>query len=254
MAEDHLAYVGFLAQELRTAYGHEVLLLDDPFEAEAELQRNRYDAVIADILFDEMLEQFSERAPQRTNILTSDRLIRSGLSIMKAAQSAGTGVIVWTAGDAYRKLHMAFAYQELGVRAFCSKRSAAGAQGLHDALNSVAAGNDSIDVIIGAALPSPHSVGLRQTLLSKPTSKRAIWRALAVGSRSREAVKALTGFETSTIGDLVRNMHDDLQALGMRLQTSASTLDERAKFNECLSFAEFYAQFFLDDTVRAMYP
>lgn len=77
---------------------------------------------------------------------------------------------------------------------------------------------------------------------------------MAVGARSRDAVSSLTGLEPRTIGGLVAQMHTDLRALGMRLQTSASKLDERAKFNECLSFAEFYAQFFLDDAVRAIYP
>jgi hypothetical protein len=73
------------------------------------------------------------RSRDRQDPPSTNRLILSGLSIVYAANAAGTPVAVWTSGEPSRKLHVIFAYEELRVRAFVSKRSSAGPANLDQA-------------------------------------------------------------------------------------------------------------------------
>jgi DNA-binding NarL/FixJ family response regulator len=252
MAEDH-SYADYYVDALRERYGHEVVQVRDPVEAQAALAGGGFDAAVVDIIFDAMPEEFAARSRDRHNPLSTDRLILSGLSIVYASNAAGTPVVVWTSGESNRKLHVIFAYEELRVRAFVSKRSSAGPANLDEALRSAVAGREYADVIIAASLPPARAVPMRQTILSDPASKRTIWRALAVGARSRKDIAVVTGLEEKTIGDLVLAMYEDVTALGVRLPTSSPHFDSRARLNELASFASFYSAFFLDDAVRVVF-
>jgi DNA-binding NarL/FixJ family response regulator len=251
LAEDEVGYSDFIVEELQRTYGHEVVFAEQPTAAVRRLHAGGIDAVVTDLLFEPALQDFLERTVGRSNPLTAERLITSGLSVIRAAREAGAGVVVWTSGSQNRQLHVIFAYEDLAVRAFCSKRSAGRARNLHHALTAVVEGRDWIDVISAAALPPPGTFPLRQTILSTPASKRSIWRALAVGARSRTDVRQLTGFAPK---NLVQPMHDDLRALMPNLQVGRWRFAARAKFNELQAFAVENSQFFLDNTVREMYP
>jgi len=251
LADDELGYATYYADELRNRFGHDVVCIDEPSAAVTALHGGGFQAVVSDLLFDPAVREFNARAEARRNPLTADSLMISGLAIVRAALEAGVAAVVFTTGSQDRQLHMILCYEDLNVRAFCSKRSRGRAQNLHEAVTAVADGRPWIDVILASALPPPGTVPLRETILSGPASKRSVWRALALGARSRTDVEELTGFAPR---NLVLQMHDDLRALLPSVQSGRSRFATRAKFNELSAFAIDNSEFFLDDAVREMYP
>jgi DNA-binding NarL/FixJ family response regulator len=253
IAEDQVQYTDFFVQDLRTTYGYDVSHVGDPLAAQRQLATGGFEVAIVDMLFDRAIEAFDRRDLSR-NPLSSGSLIVSGLSVIRAALASGAAVVVWTSGEPNRRLHLVFAYEDLGVRAFCSKSSHGGVRSLDHAISRTLAGQEAIDVTLAAYLPSPKAVPLRRTLFREPAQKRAIWRALAVGARTREEVADLLGISALYIRNLISPMYEDLRSLNTGLRAGVPETESRAKFVELTMFASRNREFFLDEAVCALYP
>jgi DNA-binding NarL/FixJ family response regulator len=253
IVEDGAQYVDFFAKELIRDYGHQVVVADNPRTAEDLLCTGGFDVVVADILFDAEIEAFDYMARTRRVPLTADRLIVSGLTVVGAAMAARIPVAIWTTGEPNRHLHLIFAYEVFGVRSYCSKRAGGGSLTLHQAIVNAVEGRPYADPVLRSFLPPHGAPSLALTLFSEPESKRAVWRALALGAHSRDEVEDLTAIAAKTVGNLTSRMFDDLAALDPGTE-HPGRFRGRSKFNELIRYASGNRAFFLDDAVRAVFP
>jgi DNA-binding NarL/FixJ family response regulator len=253
VVEDGEQYVGYFAEELAGQYGHEVAVATSPASAEELLATSEFEVAVVDILFDEEIERFDQMAATRRVPLTADRLIVSGLTVLRNALAANVSTAVWTSGEPNRHLHLIFAFETLGVRSFCSKRARGGSRTLHQAIVSAAEGRRSIDPLLQSYMLPDGAPSLARTIFSEPVSKRMIWRALAVGAHSRDEVEDLTGIAARYVGKLTQAMFDDLALLDPGTQHPGRWRG-RSKLNELVRYASTNRAFFLDDAVRTVYP
>jgi DNA-binding NarL/FixJ family response regulator len=157
------------------------------------------------------------------------------------------GIVLWTSGEANRRLHLLYAEEELKIRAYCSKSSGTGkADVLNAAILAAAAGRPYVDPVLSAYLPSSHSHPISQTIF-RDEKHRAIWRAIALGAHSREEIAELTGHPRRTIGNLMPDLLVQLLTLDPGIQAGKP-------LNEIVRYANRNWEFFLDDAVRARFP
>lgn len=223
----------------------------DPLEAERCLAAAGFDVAVVDMLYEHLTFEFDRRRLARAVTPTSASFLVSGLYAIAAFRRANPdgGVVVWTSGEANRRLHLLFAFESLGVRTFCSKSSGTGkADVLHRTILSACAGEDRVDPVLNSYLPAPGSPTISETVLRDELS-RAIWRALALGHHTREEIAAVTGYAKKTIGNATAGpVHDRLRMLDPGLPAGGRPLPELV----------FYAgrnwEFFLDEAVRRTHP
>lgn len=251
LVEDHSAYAGLVQRELQARYSHEVTMATDPILANRRLEEQDYEVVVVDVLYEPLIRDFNTQRLARKVMPTSGRLLLSGLSVLRASTGANrtTKTVVWTSGETNRYLHILFAHEELGVRAFCSKTAGSGTiDSLHKSIVAAATGNGYVDQLLNPYLPADDSVPLRRTIL-REDSRRAIWRAMALGYHSRKEVSRVTGYSERHVGNMIPLMvSEDLQLLDPGLRPGKSPL------NELIQYAARNWEFLLDDTVREMYP
>jgi len=250
LVEDHSQLAGPISRELMGEYGHEVDWVRDPLEARHQLQHKRYEVAVVDLLYEHLTQQFDARRLSRRVSLTGSQMLITGLSAVQAFREQVTtgGVVLWTSGEANRRLHLLFAYEDLGIRAYCSKSAGTGkADVLNDTLVAAANRQSHVDPVLNAYLPATGHRRIGDTLL-REESKRAIWRALSLGAHTRAEISAVTGYSERTIGNLVPRMLDDLVEFDPGFRPGRSPLGEVA------SYASRNWEFFLDDAVRAIYP
>jgi DNA-binding NarL/FixJ family response regulator len=250
LIEDHGPLAGLVSRELHQEYGCEVTYARDPLEARAAYHHANFDLAIVDLLYEHLNRDFDSRRAAGTASLTSKELLLSGLAAVRelAAEPAGTGVVIWTSGEASRRLHLLFAYEDLAARVFCSKSAGTGKLDiLIEALRAAAEKRTYIDPVLNSYLPADGAPTISSTILHDP-ARRSVWRALAIGARTRSQVSEITGYTSRTVGNLIPEMFSDLSALDAGLRTSGSPM------NEVISYASRNWEFFLDDTVRELYP
>lgn len=246
LVEDHSGYAGLVCRELGTAHGHETVLVSDPAAALRELATRAYDVAVVDVLYEPLVRDFAAR---RTRGGLAGPLLASGLSVIRAAGAAPgrPRPVIWSSGEANRHLHLLFAFQEFGVRAYCSKGTGS-VEPLHRAIVAAAAGGRYVDRLLDPYLPAAGAVPLRRTIL-RDQSRRAIWRAIALGYHSRRELATITGYSDRHIGNLVPTMvAEDLQLLDPGLRPGRSPLSELVRF------AAHHWEFLLDEAVRELYP
>lgn len=164
------------------------------------------------------------------------------------ASPARTRVVIWSAGEADRRLHLVYAYEELRMRVFCSKSpGGAGLSTLLAAIHAAAAGTSFTDPVLAPCLPArtDHSIG--DTIMREP-SRRPVWRALAAGMRSVEQISAETRYSKKTIRNMTSAMADDLSALDPGLRKDSRHLPQLA------IYAARHREFFLDQVVGDRWP
>jgi DNA-binding NarL/FixJ family response regulator len=248
LIEDATQLAGPIARELRAEYGHEVTCARDPLEA--RVLGEQFDVVVVDLLFEHLSREFDARRLARQVSLTRDRLLISGLSAVDdfTTRQPASKVVLWTSGEANRHLHLFYAYDELRVRAFCSKSSGTGkADVLNAAIEAAAQGKEYVDGVLGAYVkPSKRAPTLSSTLL-RSERHRAIWRAVALGAHSRDEIDRITGLGRRTIGNLMPELLANLVELRSDLQPGSP-------LTEVVRFAGSHWEFFLDDAVRSRYP
>jgi len=140
LVEDHTQLAGLVSRELTAEYGYEVVCARDPLEARELYESASFDLAIVDLLFEHLNRAFERRPVPGT--LTNGRMLTSGLTTVSELSRAPhrTGIVLYTAAEADRRLHMLYAYEDLGIRVFCSKAPGTGrVDNVADALSAAAA-------------------------------------------------------------------------------------------------------------------
>ena len=251
LIEDHAPLARLVGRELQQEYGYEVTLARDPIEARASYRDDSFDLAIVDLFYEHLHRSFdAQRTAGTASVTGTGQLLVTGLAAVHdlTVPRRDTGVVIWTAGESNRRLHLLFAFEDLAVRVFCSKSSGTGRiDTLMAALRAAAEGRTSIDPVLNSYLPADGAPKISENIL-KEQSKRAIWRALALGARTRGQISEITGYSTRTVGNLIPSMSDDLMMLDAGLRRG------EAPMSEVISYASRNWEFFLDDTLRAMFP
>lgn len=250
LIEDHAQLAGPVSRELQEEFGCTVKHARDPIEAAEAYREGEFDLAVVDLLYQHLNNDFEARRAAGKVTLTSSRLLVTGLSAVHqlTASGQGTGIVIWTSGEANRRLHLLFAYEDLAVRAFCSKSSGTGRiDTLMEALKAAADRRGYVDPILNSYLPVPGAPKISETIL-RDQSKRAVWRAIALGAHTRERISDLTGYRPRTVGNLIPQMFSDLSLLDAGLEES------EAPMADVVSYASKNWEFFLDDTLRTRYP
>ena len=246
VVEDQGMAANIAVRELEKTDSCKVDVARDPLEAIARLSRDEYDVAVVDMLFREHAHDFEQRRRRGRVHLSDARLLLSGLAVLHAIKSRDfrTRPVLWTSGEPNRRLHLTFASEELRCRALCSKESVTD---LHRAVQAAARGVAYIDPLLHLHLSSPLSRPLRETLLGSST-KLNVWRAMALGLHQHKDIAKVVGIESST----VRNGMEDMRNKLLELDPTSSI--EGSPSSELIRYASQNWEFFLDDTVRVMFP
>lgn len=249
LVEDQSQYAGLVAERLTDRFAYDVTLATDPLEAERYLISHKIDVVVIDVLYERFIRDFDSQRLARLVTLDSSTLLISGLRLLHLIdqQNILAKPVLWTAGDSNRQLHIVFAYEEFGVRSFCSK-GARSLDTLDTAITQAAAGSRYVDPILKAYLSSDRPL-LKKTIL-REQQRRAVWRSLAFGYHSRPEISRATHYSQGHIGNLVSKIYsEDLTLLDPGLPEKS-----RSPLNDLVRYAAQNWEFLLDDTVRALYP
>ncbi|MEU0884072.1 response regulator [Lentzea sp. NPDC005914] len=244
VVEDEGMSAAMAVTELTGAAPCEVVVVTDPIEAFVRLSRERFDVAVVDMLYQKHSDEFERRRRLGDVRLTDARLHLSGLAVLRAADEAGTKAVLWTNGEPNRRLHMMFALEELGCRTMCQK-DAVGK--LAVTVRAAAEGREHIDPVLRMHLPPRSSPSLRDTFLHSET-RRASWRAMALGLHDHSRIAKAVGIASGTVRRRVEDMRSRLVAF------DPGCSPEGPPTPELVRYASQNWQFFLDDTVREIYP
>jgi DNA-binding NarL/FixJ family response regulator len=234
------------AAELTKTMDCEVIVAADPLEAVSRLAVEPVSAVVVDMLYLERSTEFESRRRRGQVRLTDARLHVSGLAVLRAVQRMGlnTRPVLWSSGEPNRRLHMMFAYEVLDCRVMCSKHAVAN---LPQAVRAALSGKEYIDPVLRMYFPPPFSKPLRKTILAS-SSKLAVWRAMALGQHQHKAIAKTANVESGT----VRKGMDDMRS--RLLEFDPGCVADGSPSAELIRYASQNWEFFLDDTVREMFP
>ncbi len=248
IVEDSLQLAEAVREQLETWHGYTVTCVRDPVAMRVRLDQESFDVALIDLLFEHLSHEFNSRRVAG-QVRLSAQLLVTGLAALRLARDTpGTRTVVWTSGEANRRLHLLYAYEELGERVFCSKSSGEEHAGsVAAALQAAHAGRPYVDPVLNAYLPTKTAASIAQTVLRDPL-RRAVWRAVALGAHSRSEISHKTGYSARTVGNEIPEMYADLRALDPGLPAS------RQPLTEVVRYAATNWEFFLDDTVRQAYP
>jgi DNA-binding NarL/FixJ family response regulator len=250
LIEDHSQLAGLVRQELQEKHGYKTTWEQDPIQAREKYQKENYDIAIIDLLYSHLSQDFEDLRRNRMVTATSRQLLVSGLMAAQelTAPPRHTRVVIWTSAEPNRRLHILYAYEELGIRVFCSKSSGEGTSDTFvSALEAAAEGRTFADPVLNSYLPAANSLGLRKTIL-RESNKRAIWRALALEARTRSEISDITGYSNRTIGNLIPAMLDDLIEFDPGISRNSPPMAQ------LISYASRNWEFFLDEVVRTQLP
>ena len=250
LVEDSDLLAGAVSRELDREYGHTVVTVHDPVDLNSLLDREQFDVAIVDLLYEHLNRAFDTlRLSGRLSVRGSTLLI-SGLSAIRSlnARSPAIPTVVWTSGEANRRLHLLYAYQNLGVRSYCSKSPGTGKlDTLEKTMREAAYGRSFVDPVLNPYLPADGS-RTTSSILMQDENKRAIWRAVALGGTTREEIGRLAGYAPRTVGRLIPEMYANLMEFDVGLAES------RTPFVDLVRYVASNWQFFLDEAVRVEYP
>ncbi|QKV80628.1 response regulator transcription factor [Amycolatopsis sp. Hca4] len=244
VVEDEGVSAATAEAELRNSVASEVVVVADPVEALRRLKRTCFDVVVVDMLYRPHSEDFERRRRLGEVGLTGTRLHLSGLAVLHVAAGTGTAAVLWTGGEANRRLHMLFAYEQLACRAMCPKDSAGR---LVTAVRSAASGREYLDPVVRMHLPPRSTPSLRETFLHSG-SRLAVWRAMALGLHDHSRIGKAVGISPGT----VRRGVEDMRARLVRFDPGCSL--EGPPTPELVRYASQNWHFFLDETVRELHP
>jgi DNA-binding NarL/FixJ family response regulator len=250
LIEDHSQLAGLVSRELHEKHGYETDWECDPIRAREKYRKIKYDIAIIDLLYGHLSQDFEDLRRNHMVTATSRQLLITGLMAAQelTAPPRHTKIVIWTSGEANRRLHILYAYEELGIRVFCSKSSGGGTSDtLVTALGAAAQGRTFIDPVLNSYLPAANSPTVRETIL-RESSKRAIWRAVALGARTRGEISDITGYSNRTIGNLVPAMLDDLIVFDPGISRNSPPMAQ------LISYASRNWEFFLDEMIRTQLP
>ncbi len=250
LIEDSDQLAGSTSRELETDYGHKVTWLRDPSTLESALADQAFDVAIIDLLYEHLNREFDARRRTHQVKVRGATLLISGLTAIRVLreQRPEMGIVVWTSGEANRRLHLLYSYENLAMRAYCSKSPGTGrSDSLEYAARMAHRRQAYIDPVLNPYLPRDR-VRRSTDILLQDVSKRAIWRAIAIGADTRSEISMIAGYSARTIGNRIPEMYQDL------LEFDAGLASSKSPFIEVARYADRNWQFFLDDAVRVMYP
>lgn len=176
LVEDHSQLTGPIARELEAEHGHQVKWCRDPLEAADQLHINTFDVAVIDLLYANLTHEFdANRRARHVSLTGSSRLLITGLYAVRAfrEQRPSDGIVLRTSGEANRRLHLLFDYEDLGVRAFCSKSSGTGkADLLHETILAAHSGFMRVDPVLNSHLPVTGDAAVGKTLLQEESHAR----------------------------------------------------------------------------------
>lgn len=246
VVEDQGVAAEMAVAELTDTMKCDVTVAADPLEALSRLAVEPFSAVVVDMLYLPLSTEFEARRRMGLVRLTDPRLHVSGLAVLHAVRRLGldTRTILWSSGEPNRRLHMMFAYEVLDCRVMCSKHAVAN---LPQALRAALGGKEYIDPMLRMYFPPPFSKPLHKTILAS-SKKLAIWRAMALGQHQHKAIAKTANVESSTVRKGMDEMRSRL------LQFDPGCVAEGSPSAELIRYASQNWEFFLDDTVREIFP
>jgi DNA-binding NarL/FixJ family response regulator len=250
LVEDSGQLAGAVARELEQDYGHTVTWLRDPTLLESALVEHCFDVAIIDLLYEHLNREFDARRLAGTVRVRGEEMLITGLTAVRMLreQQPSIATVIWTSGEATRRLHLLYSYQDLMMRNYCSKSPGTGRRDtLQDAAKEAYERRTSIDPVLNPYLPSGQGRSASQILLGDEC-KRAIWRAIALGAHSRSEIGRAAGYAPRTVGRQIPEMYQDLLEFDMGLP------GRRTPLLEVVRYSAMNWHFFLDEAVRAMYP
>ncbi len=250
LIEDHSQLAGLVSRELQEKHDYKITWARDPVSAGDSYREMNFDLAIIDLIYAHLNEEFEGLRRRGEVTVTSSRLLVTGLLAVQelTAPPRDTKIVIWTSGEANRRLHMLYSYEELKIRVFCSKSSGNGTTDtLVSALRAAAEERTFVDPVLNSYLPVANSPTVSATILREST-KRAVWRSLAMGARTRNEISEITGYSKRTIGNLVPEMLNDLIEFDPGVSRSS------APMAQLISYASCNWEFFLDEVIRARWP
>lgn len=250
LIEDSDQLAGAVARELERDYGHSVTWLRDPTPLESALTENHFDVAIIDLLYEHLNREFEASRMAGNVRVRGQQMLITGLTAVRLLRERESSIatLIWTSGEATRRLHLLYSYQDLGMRCYCSKSPGTGRRDtLEDAARAAREGLQFIDPVLNPYLPSGRGRTAGQILLGDEC-KRAIWRAIALGAHTRSEIGRATGYAPRTVGGRIPEMYQDLLEFDMGLPGRKTPL------LEVVRYAATNWHFFLDEAVRAKYP
>jgi DNA-binding NarL/FixJ family response regulator len=244
IVEDEGVAASAAAAELTESIGCDATVVADPARALTRLEREEYDLVVVDMLYREHSDDFERRRRDRDVTLTDVRLHLSGLAILQAARKADTAAVLWTNAEPNRRLHMAFARTHLHCRAMCPKESLGQ---LTAAARAALDSREHITPLLRMYLP-PRSAPSMDEAFFYSSTKLAIWRAMALGLHDHKKIGNAAGVKADTVKKSVDEMRRNLVAYDPGCSEDGKPTMELARY------ASQNWQFFLDHTIREMYP
>ncbi|WP_306210613.1 hypothetical protein [Actinoplanes sp. RD1] len=243
VAED-MGIAGAMAYAELAQAGHgDPVIVTDPDTALARLRAEHFDAAVVDMLFQAHSDDFERRRRDGKVRLTDARLHLSGLALVQAAAETGTPAVLWTSGETNRRLHMTFAFERLGCHGMCPKETGR----LRAAVAAVVAGREWIDPLLRTHLPPRSAPTLRDTFFSS-SSRRAMWRAMALGLHDHSRIGQAVGVSSGA----VRRSVEDMRSRLVTFDPGCS--GDGPPTAELVRYASQNWEFFLDDTIRQIYP
>ena len=250
LIEDSDQLAGAVARELERDYEHTVTWLRDPTLLESALAEHHFDVAIIDLLYEHLNREFDTRRLAGTVKVRGEQMLVSGLTAIRMLRERQPSIatVVWTSGEATRRLHLLYSYQDFKMRNYCSKSPGTGRRDtLEDAARAAYERRQFIDPVLNPYLPSGLGRSASQILLGDEC-KRAIWRAIALGAHSRSEIGRAAGYAPRTVGRQIPEMYRDLLEFDMGLP------GRRTPLLEVVRYAAVNWHFFLDEAVRATYP
>jgi DNA-binding NarL/FixJ family response regulator len=250
VVEDQGVAAEMAAAALADSMRCEVTVAVDPLEALSRMAVESFDAVVVDMLYLALSTEFEVRRRRGDVRLTDSRLHVSGLAVLHDVlqgvrrPATDTKAILWSSGEPNRRLHMTFAYEVLGCRVMCSKQAVGN---LPQAVHAALADKEYIDPVLNMYFPPPFSKPLRKTILAS-SSKLAIWRAMALGLHQHKAIAKTANVDAAT----VRKGMDDMRSKLLEFDPGCAA--DGSPSAELIRYASQNWEFFLDDTVREMFP
>jgi DNA-binding NarL/FixJ family response regulator len=259
LAEDDAHYASHFGSLVGEETGADVCIVHSPSAAMLRLREEAFDVVVVDLRFRDEADAFAVRRDDGAVFVGADsEFLLSGLSIIRAARTYGRrpvgnrdrpAIVVWSIAETNRVLHLVFAHEVLGVRAFCTKGSASGGPtgGLGEAIRRAARGESYVDNRAKTYLPARDAAGLAESLFTRPTW-RSVWRSLALKRTDRLSIKAPIFQSQSTVNKALVEMRDALEIFDPGLPRGREPLQQLP------SYADRHWEFFLDDAVMRAFP
>ncbi|WP_143268863.1 response regulator transcription factor [Amycolatopsis vastitatis] len=233
------------ARGLRDTLDCTVDIAEDPANGIALIANTDYNIVIVSTFFRKHTFTFEQELTTRPLSHDNPHLHLSGLALLEAACSSESDLefVMWTSGEINRRLILQFALEEYDVQAFCSKDTV---DQLAQAVKAALDGEPYVDQYLTDHIFDRPKATLTDNFLTH-SLQRQIWRALAMGIRSHKGIARHVGMAPKSVRRHIVDMHRKLVKFDPRLTTSSPTAD-------LIQFATVHREFFLDSTVRSLYP